>query len=90
MSLEQTRVFLVIIGWYWVDPNLGVPMDAINVYCNMTAKGETCVYPETESRLVSGYLRRRMTDSVFIYQYLDLVLIKSCRNSSEFMPVGSC
>lgn len=39
-------------GWYWVDPNLGVPMDAINVYCNMTAKGETCVYPETESRLI--------------------------------------
>lgn len=33
-------------GWYWIDPNLGVINDAINVWCNMTAEGQTCVYPK--------------------------------------------
>ncbi|KAK2184695.1 hypothetical protein NP493_256g02000 [Ridgeia piscesae] len=35
-------------GWYWVDPNLGVSDDAIYVWCNMTAGGDTCVHPHTE------------------------------------------
>jgi len=39
-------------GWYWVDPNLGVSRDSIQVWCNMTAHGETCVYPESQSRMV--------------------------------------
>lgn len=39
-------------GWFWIDPNLGIALDAINVWCNMTAMGETCVYPDTKSRLV--------------------------------------
>lgn len=32
-------------GWYWIDPNLGMVDDAIYVFCNMTAEGETCVHP---------------------------------------------
>lgn len=36
-------------GWYWIDPNLGMPDDAIRVYCNMTANGETCIEPDTHS-----------------------------------------
>ncbi|XP_063076804.1 collagen alpha-1(II) chain-like [Engraulis encrasicolus] len=31
-------------GLYYVDPNQGSPLDAIQVFCNMEA-GETCVYP---------------------------------------------
>ena len=34
-----------LLGFYWIDPNLGVNDDAVRVYCNMTAGGETCVYP---------------------------------------------
>jgi len=32
-------------GYYWIDPNLGCPADAIKVYCNFTAGGESCVPP---------------------------------------------
>ena len=38
-----------MLGWYWIDPNLGMPDDAIYVYCNMTGSGETCVYPDLQS-----------------------------------------
>lgn len=33
-------------GWYWIDPNLGMNDDAIYVFCNMTAQGETCIHPD--------------------------------------------
>jgi len=36
-------------GFYWIDPNLGVVEDAVKVYCNMTAGGETCVYPDVHA-----------------------------------------
>jgi len=32
-------------GYFWIDPNLGCPADAIRVYCNFTAGGESCVPP---------------------------------------------
>jgi collagen type V/XI/XXIV/XXVII alpha len=38
-----------LAGWYWIDPNLGMPDDAIYVFCNMTGSGETCVYPDLQS-----------------------------------------
>lgn len=37
------------LGWYWIDPNIGMPDDAIYVYCNMTGGGETCVFPDIHS-----------------------------------------
>lgn len=36
-------------GWYWIDPNLGMPDDAVYVFCNMTVEGETCVFPDVHS-----------------------------------------
>jgi collagen type V/XI/XXIV/XXVII alpha len=36
-------------GWYWIDPNLGMPDDAIYVFCNMTAGGETCLFPDVHA-----------------------------------------
>lgn len=32
-----------------MDPNLGMVDDAVKVYCNMTAGGETCVYPDVHA-----------------------------------------
>ena len=36
-------------GYFWIDPNLGCPADAIRVYCNFTAGGETCVPPSRDT-----------------------------------------
>ncbi|OCT84722.1 hypothetical protein XELAEV_18022877mg [Xenopus laevis] len=41
-------------GKYWIDPNLGCPSDAIQVFCNFTAGGQTCLSPVTVTELNFG------------------------------------
>uniref|UniRef100_A0A8C6ZSS1 Fibrillar collagen NC1 domain-containing protein n=1 Tax=Nothoprocta perdicaria TaxID=30464 RepID=A0A8C6ZSS1_NOTPE len=36
-------------GEYWVDPNQGCSRDSFKVYCNFTAGGETCIFPDKKS-----------------------------------------
>uniref|UniRef100_A0A4W4GB31 Fibrillar collagen NC1 domain-containing protein n=1 Tax=Electrophorus electricus TaxID=8005 RepID=A0A4W4GB31_ELEEL len=36
-------------GEYWIDPNMGCTGDTFKVYCNFTAGGETCIYPDKKS-----------------------------------------
>uniref|UniRef100_A0A4W5LSR5 Fibrillar collagen NC1 domain-containing protein n=1 Tax=Hucho hucho TaxID=62062 RepID=A0A4W5LSR5_9TELE len=36
-------------GEYWIDPNQGCSGDSFSVYCNFTAGGETCIYPDKKS-----------------------------------------
>ncbi|GAA6070262.1 collagen alpha-1(XXVII) chain A [Tachysurus ichikawai] len=38
-------------GTYWIDPNLGCPTDSIEVTCNFTRDGLTCLRPITVSKL---------------------------------------
>ncbi|MBN3293516.1 CO5A1 protein, partial [Polypterus senegalus] len=33
-------------GEYWIDPNQGCHRDSFKVFCNFTAEGETCLYPD--------------------------------------------
>lgn len=40
-------------GEYWVDPNQGCSRDSFKVYCNFTAGGETCIFPDKKSEGVS-------------------------------------
>ncbi|CAN8179033.1 unnamed protein product, partial [Coccothraustes coccothraustes] len=35
-------------GEYWIDPNQGCARDSLRVFCNFTAGGESCVFPESE------------------------------------------
>lgn len=35
--------------FYWIDPNLGMVDDAVQVFCNMTAGGETCIHPDVHA-----------------------------------------
>lgn len=39
-------------GEYWIDPNQGCHRDSIKVYCNFTAEGETCLYPDKRIEMV--------------------------------------
>lgn len=38
-------------GTYWVDPNCGCSSDTIEVTCNFTHRGQTCLRPITTSKL---------------------------------------
>lgn len=37
-------------GTYWIDPNLGCASDTIEVSCNFTGGGQTCLKPITASK----------------------------------------
>uniref|UniRef100_A0A8C4N8L0 Fibrillar collagen NC1 domain-containing protein n=1 Tax=Eptatretus burgeri TaxID=7764 RepID=A0A8C4N8L0_EPTBU len=37
-------------GKYYIDPNQGSYKDAFKVFCNQTAGGEVCIYPDKRSR----------------------------------------
>uniref|UniRef100_A0A8B9TN32 Fibrillar collagen NC1 domain-containing protein n=1 Tax=Anas platyrhynchos TaxID=8839 RepID=A0A8B9TN32_ANAPL len=43
------KSFLYVLGEYWIDPNQGCSGDSFKVYCNFTAGGETCIYPDKKS-----------------------------------------
>ena len=57
-------VFIFLLdGWYWIDPNLGMPDDAIYVFCNMTADGDTCVFPDIHSASIVNIPWRKTANS---------------------------
>uniref|UniRef100_A0A8C5HEZ4 Collagen, type V, alpha 3a n=1 Tax=Gouania willdenowi TaxID=441366 RepID=A0A8C5HEZ4_GOUWI len=39
-------------GDYWLDPNQGCNRDSLKVFCNFTADGETCLYPDIQFEMV--------------------------------------
>lgn len=41
----------VFSGTYWIDPNLGCSSDTIEVSCNFTGGGQTCLKPITVSKV---------------------------------------
>lgn len=50
------------LGWYWIDPNSGMADDAIFVHCNLTAAGETCIYPDLQSRRMPNIQWRKESE----------------------------
>ncbi|KAI5609246.1 collagen alpha-1(XXVII) chain B isoform X2 [Silurus asotus] len=47
-------------GMYWIDPNLGCTSDAIQVFCNFTAGGQTCLYPVDTDKVALGISKVQM------------------------------
>lgn len=47
-------------GTYWVDPNLGCSSDTIEVSCNFTHGGQTCLKPITASKVEFAVSRVQM------------------------------
>ena len=47
MSFAKYHVnFLIISGWYWIDPNLGVSTDAVQAFCHFSdGPVKTCIHP---------------------------------------------
>lgn len=58
-------------GFYWIDPNQGCPDDAIRVYCNFEAEGETCVYPDEDSAKVERKTWTRSSEEDVYFSELD-------------------
>lgn len=59
-----------LTGWYWIDPNLGMIDDAIYVFCNLTAQGETCVFPDVHTSQMQNIPWRRENDRTDWYSNL--------------------
>lgn len=49
--ISNVFVFLHFSGTYWIDPNLGCSSDKIEVSCNFTGGGQTCLKPVTASKV---------------------------------------
>merc|ERR1711963_1184942 len=49
-------------GYYWIDPNLGMPDDAVKVWCNMESGGETCVSPDVHASRMPNIPWRKSTE----------------------------
>ena len=48
---KDPNFFLHFLGTYWIDPNLGCMSDTIEVSCNFTGGGQTCLKPVTVSKV---------------------------------------
>ncbi|TRY88617.1 hypothetical protein DNTS_028837, partial [Danionella cerebrum] len=54
-------------GFYWVDPNQGSPLDAIEVFCNMET-GETCVNPnQADIPMKNWYISKNLREKKHVW-----------------------
>lgn len=61
------KSLLYVLGEYWIDPNQGCSGDSFKVYCNFTAGGETCIYPDKKSEGVSTNLCFQLAVDISYY-----------------------
>lgn len=67
IKTETLLIFFSVTGTYWVDPNQGSSLDAIQVHCNMET-GETCVYPiDSNIPMKNWYLSKNLREKKHIW-----------------------
>lgn len=59
------------VGTYWIDPNLGCSSDSIQVTCNFSQGGQTCLSPVTSSKV--------RWDLGLLHSYWGVSLSSSCQ-----------
>jgi len=57
-------------GQYWIDPNGGCAVDAIQVYCDFEAQGDTCI--EAKNARVS-YFRANVDSKISLFVVEDSI-----------------
>uniref|UniRef100_A0A671S4T4 Fibrillar collagen NC1 domain-containing protein n=2 Tax=Sinocyclocheilus anshuiensis TaxID=1608454 RepID=A0A671S4T4_9TELE len=83
-------------GMYYIDPNQGSPADALLVYCNFSAGGQTCLPPLQPQIPMKSWLKDTMPDSFtwlsaidggFQFDYMEtgVVQMRFLRLNSKFV-----
>ena len=78
MMLDWCPSSVHLVGHYWIAPNQGCHRGSIKVYCNFTADGETCLYPDKRIEMVS-----LQSLAVSLYK-ADLVILHQSTNHSLY------
>ncbi|KAG9354484.1 hypothetical protein JZ751_001194 [Albula glossodonta] len=52
-------------GLYYIDPNQGSPADSLLAYCDFTAGGRTCIYPNQAEVPMKSWLKDSGTENSF-------------------------
>jgi collagen type V/XI/XXIV/XXVII alpha len=79
------------LDWYWIDPNLGMPDDAVFVFCNLTNSGETCIFPDVQSTRMPHIpwektpesKKREVWFSSFRQGFKVIIIILLCNNNFQ-------
>lgn len=69
-------------GTYWMDPNLGCSSDTIEVSCNFTGGGQTCLKPVTVAKPVISVGRVQMNFLHLLSSEAEQHIIIHCLNIS--------
>lgn len=50
-SNKNMCLFFIHLGFYWIDPNDGIPDDAIRVHCDHFTHS-SCLYPHNKTEVI--------------------------------------
>ncbi|CDQ87079.1 unnamed protein product [Oncorhynchus mykiss] len=79
-------------GDYWIDPNQGCHRDSIKVFCNFTAEGDTCLYPDKRIETVKLAAWNKEKPGSWFSQYRKgkqvLTTFNCCRSFKCFQTPG--
>lgn len=92
-SLERLIIPNMFSGTYWIDPNLGCSSDTIEVSCNFTGGGQTCLKPITVSKVFKTKLqlqwRQQRLYKLWNCKHMITSVSSACLSSQQSLLVAS-